>query len=163
MIKQIFNIVAIILLAIIIGVLVYFFYPESQGPGETMLVKVFFSNTYEDPNALHCDKVYFSQREIPKSQSIAQDSIKELLKGVNQTEKEAGFFTNINEGVKIQGFSIENRVAKIDFNDKLNEEVAGSCRVQAIRAQITETLKQFPEIDDVVISINDNEEDILQP
>jgi len=35
--------------------------------------------------------------------------------------------------------------------------------VTAIRAQITETLKQFPTVENVVISIDGRTEDILQP
>jgi len=35
--------------------------------------------------------------------------------------------------------------------------------VAAIRAQIRETLKQFPTVDEVIISIDGRTEDILQP
>jgi spore germination protein GerM len=45
----------------------------------------------------------------------------------------------------------------------LEFQVGGSCRVAAIRAQITDTLKQFPPVDEVIISIDDRTEDILQP
>jgi len=41
--------------------------------------------------------------------------------------------------------------------------VAGSCRVGAIRAQIEETLKQFPTVQNVIISVNGNTENILEP
>jgi len=45
----------------------------------------------------------------------------------------------------------------------LEFQVGGSCRVAAISAQIMETLKQFPTVKDVIISINSRTEDILQP
>ena len=41
--------------------------------------------------------------------------------------------------------------------------VAGSCRVLAIRAQIESTLKQFPSIKKVVISVNGRTGEVLQP
>jgi len=65
--------------------------------------------------------------------------------------------------VKIQSLSIENGVAKIDFSKELEQDVGGSCRVSAIRAQITETLKQFETVNEVIISIDSRVEDILQP
>jgi len=85
------------------------------------------------------------------------------LKGPAETEKTQDFFTSINSGVKVRELIIENGVAKIDFNEQLEFQVGGSCRVSAIRAQITETLKQFPTVKSVIISIDGRSEDILQP
>ncbi|MBU3925210.1 GerMN domain-containing protein, partial [Patescibacteria group bacterium] len=56
-----------------------------------------------------------------------------------------------------------NGIAKVDFDERLEFQAGGSCRVAAIRAEITETLKQFPTVNNVVISINGRTEDILQP
>lgn len=78
-------------------------------------------------------------------------------------KKNQGFFTSINPGVKIQNIVIENGIAKVDFDEQLEFQVGGSCRVSAIRAQIIQTLKQFPTIKEVLISINGRIEDILQP
>lgn len=138
---------------------------------EYSTIRVFFSNTKEDPGTLNCEITYTAWREIsrltdtPESRlgELAYIAIKELIKGPTEQEKTEGFFTSINEGTKVQKIFIENGVATVDFNDKLNEGVAGSCKVQAIRSQITETLKQFPEIKEVVISVNGNSEEILQP
>jgi len=59
--------------------------------------------------------------------------------------------------------TIENGVAKADFDPQLQFQVGGSCRVQAIRAEITQTLKQFPTVNEVFISVNGETELILQP
>lgn len=130
---------------------------------ESLTIKVFFSNSKEDPQGLYCDEVYQTQRRIPKTQAVARAALNELLKGPTITEQNQGFFTSLNPGVKIQSLTIENGVAKVDFDEQLEFRVGGSCRVFAIRAQIIETLKQFPTIDDVIISINGRTEDILQP
>ncbi len=90
-------------------------------------------------------------------------TIESLLRGETQEEINQGFVSNINSGVRIQKLTIEDGVAKIDFDEQMEFQVGGSCRVAAIRAQNTETLKQFPTIDNVVISINGRTEDILQP
>jgi len=129
---------------------------------ETMKVKVYFNNNKLDPE-ISCNKVFSIERTVPKTQSVARIALNELLKGVFQFEKDEGFFTNINSGVKIQSLTIENGTAKVDFDEQLEFQVGGSCRVAAIRTQITETLKQFSTVDNVIISINERTEDILQP
>lgn len=163
MMKQIFYTIAVVLIGIAVGTLVYFFYPQTGDEIKTMTIRVFFSNTYEDPESFFCDKVYFAEREIEKTQTPIYATLKELLKGPTETEIEAGFFTNISDNVKVESFSTENRIIMIDFDENLNQGVAGSCMVQAIRAQITETLKEFEEVDQVIISIDGRTEDILQP
>jgi spore germination protein GerM len=75
----------------------------------------------------------------------------------------ADIFSGINYGTKVQKLTVADGVADVDFNEKLEEGVGGSCMVAAIRAQITETLKQFYSVEQVIISINGRTEDILQP
>ena len=138
--------------------------PEGEMPEEeTMVVKVYFSNSQKDPQALHCEEVYPVERYIPKTVAVIRAALEELLKGPNDIEIEQGCFTSINQGVEVQSLAVEDGVAKIDLNTQLEYQVGGSCRVQAIRAQITETLKQFPEVQEVIISIDGRIEDILQP
>lgn len=129
---------------------------------ETLTIKTFFNNDKLDPE-FSCNKVFSVEREIPKTQAVARAALEELLKGPTEKEKSDGYFTNINTGVKVQSLIIENGVAKIDFDERLEYQVGGSCRVAAIRAQITETLKQFSTVSDVIISVNGRTEDILQP
>ena len=129
---------------------------------ETTKFKIYFNNSKLDPE-FTCVKVFPVTREIPKTQAVARAALDELLNGLTEKEKADKYLTNINEGVKIQRLEIKDGIAKVDFNDKLEFQVGGSCRVTAIRAQITETLKQFPTVKEVVISINGRTEDILQP
>lgn len=129
---------------------------------DTMGVQVFLSSNQLDPE-VSCNKVFAVQRTIPKTQAVARAALEELLKGASEAEKARGFFSSLNSGVQIQELTIQNKVASVDFNEQLDFEVGGSCRVSAIRAQITETLKQFPTVNSVVISINGRTEDILQP
>lgn len=129
---------------------------------ETMSVNVYFNNSNFDPE-YSCNKVFPVQRNIPKTQAVARASLGELFLGPTDAEKNAGFSTSINSGVKIQSLTIVDGVAKVDFDEQLEYQVGGSCRVSAIRAQITETLKQFSTVDSVIISIDGRTEDILQP
>lgn len=136
----------------------------AEASTKTMIVKVFFNNPETDPNwSFECSNVFAVERTIPKTDSVALAAINELLKGPTDDEKAKGYMSNINSGVKVQKLTIVNSVAKIDFDEQLQFQVGGSCKVSAIYAQIKQTLKQFSSVKDVIISINGKTEDILQP
>ena len=126
-------------------------------------VKVFLHDAKKDPSYLKCDTVYPATRWIEPTPAIARAAITQLLRGITPAESRASFTTSINEGVNLNSLIIEGGVAKADFNENLTKMVAGACRVGAIRAQITETLKQFPGVNSVVISVGGKSEGVLQP
>lgn len=125
-------------------------------------VKVYFANDKLDPDVT-CEKVFSVERQVAKTDAIAKAALEELLKGVTEKEKANGYRTTINTGVKINKLTIVNGIAKVDFNETMGEAVGGSCRVNFIRKQIEQTLKQFSTVKSVVISINGDSEYILQP
>jgi len=138
--------------------------PITETPDETTVVKVYFNNPDIDPNwDTECNNVFAVERKIPLTRSVALAAMTELLKGPTDAEKNSGYVTNINTGVKVQKLTIENGVAKIDFDERLEYQVGGSCKTSAIIAQIKQTLKQFSTVKSVVISINGETEAILQP
>ncbi|GEM_PF-1457710 len=129
---------------------------------DKMTVKAFFNNNKLDL-AVSCNKVFSVERTVFRSPSVGRIALEELFKGPTDKEKNNGYFTSINPGVKIQSLYIEDGVVKADFDQTLEQGVGGSCRVTSIRAQIVSTAKQFPGVKDVIISINGRTEDILQP
>lgn len=132
-------------------------------PEEKILtVKAYFPNTNMGSTE-DCTLVYPLNREIPYTQAVGRGALNELFKGVTEKEIEYGYFTNLNTGIIIQSLSIQNGIAKVDLNQRLQEGVGGSCKVSSIRAQIEKTLLQFPTVNTVVISIDGQIEDILQP
>ncbi|MBI5071904.1 GerMN domain-containing protein [Candidatus Falkowbacteria bacterium] len=137
--------------------------PANTNTEETMTVKVFFGNSIFDPEVLDCQKNFSVERTILKTEAVGRATLEELLAGPTDAEKAEGYFTSINPGVKIQSLVVANGVANVDFDEQLEFQVGGSCRVAAIASEIRETLKQFPTVKDVVISINGRTEDILQP
>lgn len=128
---------------------------------ELMTVKVFFGNLQD--GGVDCNQVHETSRSIAKTKEVARAALEQLLLGPTELEKQQDLFTSINPGVKIQSLTITDGLAKVDFDKTLEEAVGGSCRVAAIRNQITQTLKQFPTIKNVLISIDGRTEDILQP
>lgn len=128
---------------------------------QTQTVQVFFGNSRLDPQG--CERVFPANRTIPRTPAVGRAALEELLNGPTSTERAQGFFTSLPNSVRVQSLTIENGVARVDFNQALEQGVGGSCRVAAIRSQITQTLRQFPTVENVVITINRREEGILQP
>lgn len=129
--------------------------------GETTTLRVHFSTMPE--GSTECNTTAAVERTVPKTQAVARAALEELLKGPVQTEKAQGLFTSINPNVKVQSLTIKDGVARVDFDEQLQYQVGGSCRIAAVRAEITDTLKEFPTIKSVIISINGETELILQP
>ena len=130
---------------------------------EFLTIKVFFNNSNLDPE-FSCNKVFSVERKIIKTEAVARAALEKLLAGPTEEEISQGFSTSINSGVKIQKLTIdENGTAMVDFDERLEFPGGGSCRVSAIRSEITQTLKQFPTVNNVIISIDGRIEDILQP
>ncbi len=135
---------------------------EQNQQNETMTVKVFFNNSRFDEN-FSTGRVYPVERVLPKTQAVARVALEELLKGPSDKEKSDDYFTSINQGVKISRLSIKDGIARVDFDGQIESQLGGSARVGAIRSQITETLKQFPSVKEVIISVDGSVDDALQP
>ncbi|MDP2855862.1 MAG: GerMN domain-containing protein [bacterium] len=129
---------------------------------EIMEVNAYFLSSRLDPE-MTCNKSFPVVRKIAKTQTVGMAALQELLKGPTLEEQNNGYSTTINYGVKVQSLIIKDKTAYVDFDKTLEEAVGGSCRVAAIRSQISNTLKQFVTVEDVVISVNGRTEDILQP
>ena len=109
-----------------------------------------------------CTAVFPVTRNVPGTLAVGSAALGELLKGPNTTEQAAGYGTSLPSGVRLVSLRISRGVATADFSDELNR-VGGSCRVTAIRKQITETLRQFPTVSSTIISVSGRTEDVLQP
>lgn len=131
---------------------------------ELMSVRIFLSDSrFVGEPYFDCSRTIAVERSVTKSADPARSALEALLRGPIEEEINQGFISNINPGVRIKKITIDSGIAKVDFDDQLEYQVGGSCRVSAIRTQISETLKQFPTVDEVIISINGRVEDILQP
>lgn len=136
-----------------------------EGLGAEATLPIFFSapalSSRDNPE---CDEVYPETRAVSR---VGEDvpwpevALRALLAGPSESEGSL-FFTSIPDGVALLSLEVDGGVAHADFSSELNQ-VAGSCRVIAIRAQIEETLKRFDGIDEVVISVEGNIGEALQP
>lgn len=142
---------------------VYIEEPVYEEDAELMTVQVYFSNFYQNKDMIDCSLVYPVERVIPFRKAVETAALNELLRGISMEESNDGFYSNIPVGTIWNSVDITNGVARVDFNDKLDEGVGGSCWTEAIRSQIEATLKQFDSVNEVIISINGDSELILQP
>lgn len=126
-------------------------------------LSVFFANAERAEGNPDCSLVFPALRSVPATSAVARTALEELLGGPTNEERAAGFETLIPSGVRMNTLVVENGVARADFSRELSEGVAGACRVVAIRAQIEATLKQFPIVKSVVISVEGETETVLQP
>jgi hypothetical protein len=65
--------------------------------------------------------------------------------------------------VRLLGLTIEDGVATANSSQEIRAYGGGSARVQIIRAQITQTLLQFPTVQEVQIAVEGEVETALQP
>jgi len=136
--------------------------PVRFGDAKKQMVKVFFGSNFQDPGHTECAKVYPVERVMEATETPVQKTLEELFKGTTELETKGEYFTGINPATTINSLAVSGGTAKIDFNDKLVENISSPCLITMIRSQITETLKQFPNVSKVVISINGKPQEDLQ-
>ncbi len=102
------------------------------------------------------------ERVVPYTEGVAVAAIEELLRGPSLEEEAMGYTTALNSNASLNSITIENGIAYADFTSEL-EVSGGSAMVMMVREQIEKTLLQFETINEVVISIEGETEEILQP
>ncbi len=134
--------------------------PVTFSPQEITKIKVYFGNSLNNPNTANCSLVYAVEREVPKTASVGKTALQYLFTGPTSTEKAAGYTTVVDSSITVKSLIIGGGVAIADF-DFLPS--GGSCLVGQARAQITQTLMQFPTVKKVKILLNGSESEALQP
>lgn len=96
--------------------------------------------------------LYPARRKI-KADIPVLGALRELVKGMNQKEKQAGLLTAVPERLVIRNIFIKNKIATIDFNEAIEENASGSI-IQSRIDQIVYTATQFEEIEGIIIQLN---------
>lgn len=133
-------------------------------------LRIFLPNSARDPERLDCRRVHPVERRVPPgvrlagpAREFARAAVEELLAGPTPEEREAGYLTSLPERATLRSVRVTDGVARADFGAGLQEGVAGSCRVLAIRSQIEQTLLGIPGVRRAVISVEGRAEEALQP
>lgn len=127
-------------------------------------VNVYLGNNKKNPNAQDCSLVYPVTRYVAKAEAgwLPYVAVDAMLGGPTAVEKLAGYFTSLPGDVKLIGAQTETGAQAFNFNQALQRNVGGSCRVQAIRSQINVTSAKNGGLD-LPIAIEGKTEDVLQP
>lgn len=130
----------------------------------TMSIKLYFTNNILNPDMIDCSLVYPVSRTITDTKAVATATLKELIKGPTEKEKNDGYFGNIPVGTEVNSIKMVGDVLHIDFNE-IVVGGGGSCGQVAKFNSLFTTLKQFPTIKDIQMTVNGkgNTEDIFQP
>ncbi len=127
--------------------------PIRLQPGKKSIL-LYFASSHTPNHIAHCDKVYPAARSAASTPAIARSTLEKLLAGPSQKEQELGYFSAIPQGVKINRLEISKKAAQVDLSKEiLNMETSATCEKTLIKTQITETLKQFSTVENVIITI----------
>ena len=147
---KVVNLVLIILGVLIIASL---FYQDVFKAEEKIPVSLYYYNSSLDKdetgNIMCSEKgIVEVKREIEKTITPIQDSIKLLLKGeLMEEERVLGISTEYPlEGFSLKGASLKDGDLTLEFNDFNNKTIGGSCRTAILWFQIRNTAMQFPEV-----------------
>ncbi len=117
-------------------------------------VRIYFGNSDKSKAASECGSVYPLYREVPKTSTMMKNAVNELIAGLSWNEADAGYFNSISGGTRVNSFTFDNGVVHVDFDKRIKDGVVGNCDAAEIKSQITSTLKQFPSVKAVVISVD---------
>jgi len=124
---------------------------------ELMTVKVFFSNSQLDPE-FSCNKVFPVERETSQTLGVAKAALEELFKGPTEEEKSQGYVSWFSDTTKdiLESVKIENNTAYVNLKDirQIIPNVSTSCGSAEFLAEVETTLKQFPNVNRVIIAID---------
>ncbi|MFP5247469.1 MAG: GerMN domain-containing protein, partial [Thermoanaerobaculia bacterium] len=109
-----------------------------------------------------CTNVKPYTRRMPKSVSLARLLVEALIAGPLASERNAGAAAPFPQGSRVQSVNLRDGTLTVDFNERL-QNVGGACQAQMIRAAVTETLRQLPSVQRVVITAGGSEKLALQP
>jgi len=135
--------------------------PAQEGVLDDGTVSVFYPSKTPDGDPCTTVVPVSVKLEGVAPEDRPMEALKILLKGV-PAGYEATVATSLPQGVQLKSLGVKDGVATADFNAALNR-VAGSCRVTSIRLQIESTLKQFRGIEQVIIAVEGDVDEALQP
>jgi len=128
---------------------------RSLPPRPPNTIFVFFGNYVRDPKMQKCMETYPVVRSLPKGAEPVRFALEELLKGPTDADVQEGYVTYIPEGLALRDLSVRNGVASVLFGTSAPGGPGGFCRSIAYRSQLTNTLKQFPVVRDILFRVGD--------
>lgn len=128
---------------------------------QTMTIRVYFSDSKNNPDFEDCAKVRAVTRTIPKTKAVAKAALEELFKGPTEAEKNDELSSVFSENTKsiLISVKIKNGAAYINLKSEVIEKLGNAttnCGGLGYDAAVEKTLKQFPSIKKIFFAINSN-------
>lgn len=115
----------------------------------------------------NCSEVTQTTETIAPTNLPVEATLRKLLAkdpAVIDQQAQPGYGTYIPKGTRLISLKVSGGTATAVFSSELENYGGGSCNVEAIRAEIEQTLKQFSSVHQVVISVEGKTpEESLQP
>jgi Sporulation and spore germination len=126
-------------------------------PDATTRVKLFFIALDDNGNSgkpVGCgDSVVFGERDIPKSASVLKDTLTVLFSAKEEYYGTSRLYNALfRSDLSVAGISNHEGVFKVDLTGQL--VLTGVCEDARIRAQIMETIMQFPTVKQANVFVN---------
>jgi len=155
------TIIHIIIMVLFIGAIGYLGYnliwannTTLSNQQETVDIEIYFSNLGLQRGEGDCSTVFPVTRTIQKTDVLAETALEKLFEGTSIKEEEQGLHTDISPEFTINNLTINKGIATVVLHHDLELLGHSACEVATIKAQITKTLEQFTNIDEVVITVN---------
>lgn len=135
----------------------------AQPPAETLgaPLQLYLGNSRFDPEMRECGRVYPVERTAKAP--APGEALELLTRGPTPEERQTGYFSSLPEGSRLRLQRLEAGTAVVLLELPPGMSLGGSCAVEAIRAQVEATLRQFPEVQRVVVQLAGHEEPFLNP
>jgi hypothetical protein len=151
-----------------------------------MTIKVYFGNKNMALSPNDCTSIFPVERVVPNDLIVRRRAIEEFLAGPTPGEVAQGYFSGLptkeeiiayrdkiktetgaapyeGEEIKIKSVKILAGAAYVVFSKEFLAYGADPCRLGLIKAALRESLKQFPRVGGVMISIEGKENEMINP
>ena len=126
--------------------------PTTIGVSPAATVRLYFGNRLADPKGLNCSEVYPAERAVRADLAQPRQALDLLLAGPTAGEQALGFVSSLPAGSRVEEFAVRGDTALVTL--VAPGATAGSCLTTAIRAQMIQTLRQFPDVRAVTLVLN---------
>lgn len=124
---------------------------EDTDDGEDFVIKLF----YPTGDRQFCAQVFGYQKEIDTRYNTDEiNALVALVESISNEDQSNGMLQVIPSDTRLRRLDIVGTTATAEFNAPLADTTNGECDLEARHAQITQTLLQFPDIDEVIITVD---------
>jgi hypothetical protein len=117
-------------------------------------VKIFLPKEGDAPNPDENPFNFHPVKRFVEAKAPARPSLQQLLKGPNSAEQQQGFMALDTDNLSVGTLAITNGNCRVDFVSAGKKVWDGDLSSVSFSLAVEKTLKQFPTVQSVVISVD---------